>query len=316
MLMSLFDSFAEFRRWFHIPNDSDHLDNIKLYPTPLETPADAQGTHTLLDHYIKIGQKGLPDIDEKRLGAMSIVDASGEYLGRLINESWNHRTIELPLTDIEAIWASRHGMQGVGSIEAFGKANYDTYRHQFEHLSEIDYFNYCLRGGFRNGGDKFRIKHWAPTMTWMNSGGSHRLSTAYYIARKEGYQAKVEGLISEFSINHDWLDQVNQTYRSYIFTCADAASTCALYEVFKVNRQDHSAIIQVHQLETLAPQEQYWPRQVFILLLNRKTRHSRATLKWIEHHRCKANVQDFHEITQAYRAIEQHSQSVIERYPG
>lgn len=313
MFQEFTNRLAEVRAVLNIRNISDYLAEVRLSETVLASSGTASGSYTLFDDYAPYQvEKMLPPLDARLLGQMSPHDASEAFTRRLVIAS--RQIIQVPIQEIQAIYASKSDTNRYASLDDFGKAIYEIYANDYIHWSTRAYFDHCLEAGLGEGGIDFQLKHWAPVLQWANSGGSHRFATARYIAMRENYPTFIDGSLTTYAFNHQWLDEVNQSYHSYLLTTT-GHSTSALYDAFKFNEQDHSTIIYLSPpsgLRMLTHQASSNIHQ--ILLLNRNIKWPRAIRQWLERQQKEGYLQDFHQLIQEYKAIEAKSMAYIAPY--
>ncbi len=310
MLSELLEILSDIRLALNVQNEGDYLTDVSLVITTWYDEMNCSGTHTIFDQYIP---RSFNEIDDEfnadTLSHLSISQATIEFMKRFIVS--DVQLINVPIHLVKAISASRHGLKNYKNIEEFGGKNYQNYIDDFNRFSTKEYFNYCLEGGLSEGGERFYLKYWAPSLTWSNNGGSHRFSTAYYLAKNNNYLVDIKGSLTSYCLNHDWFDEVNEIYESYLISTQGLDSVHALYQAFNVNKQEHSTIIEVFS-------NNYWCQEnenrIFILLLKRSIKVPSGIIKWIEINIKNNLIIDFYEFIQELKDVELKSMMSVSSY--
>jgi len=197
-------------RWKH-PNNYQHYLDLDISATELEFTKSASGFGHRLTEVVR--RFANVDHSTPALSMEEVVDA--KFISDMFSIS--ERKIQLKLTDIETMSGSKSDLWTFDSLYEFGKCNYNRHRHRdFKRYTESEYFQFCFDGGLSESGSNFRITDWDRQLCVMNNGGSHRLSTAYYIARRDNIDIDIDGHVRIYKINKSAWESLNQDHHVFL----------------------------------------------------------------------------------------------------
>lgn len=288
------------------PNLLENLRNFSPNTPAINYGSNSNGTLTVFDETARMSwRRATKHFKVEDIGKVSVSEASSVFARQLVQQE--NVSILAPLSSVAAVSASKSDLNKHPSLHAFGKLSYDMHREEYKNLSEQEYFEYCINGGLKEGHTDFDIKLWAPSLRWCNSGGSHRFSTAYYIGVEQDYNYNIKGKLTIYSLNYDWLEQLNQEYKTFIMDVDNTADMLVLYDAFKINGYDSSSTF-------INLGSSPWERNectTILLILNKKQQLPRIVRQWIQSHLQTGRIMPFSKITSNLKAVELNARQTI-----
>lgn len=286
----LSNKIKNIRQTLGIVTDHDLVEGITTIETIFEGTKTAHGKEHLYDFGCRLAERDQPPaLDPMMLLRLGSAYASGEYFRRLFMKE-SQETI-IPLASLTGVAASKSKLSHYSSLYNFGRACYRDQRTSYLSMSEDAYFEYCLDGGYGEGGAHFYERSWCPGLIWSNSGGSHRFATACYMDEKDQRHATVSGIIKQYRLNYEWLDHVSKYFDTYLLTTDGYKSDSNLHKLFQYGELKQSAVF-IHFSNTyfrLTPQKQHAvgneyspPAMTQLILIRRNIKLPGACKKWLQ----------------------------------
>lgn len=309
MLNRLSEALSSFREVLHIENEFDYLTRVNLIPTVIRSERRCTGIETILDPYKRSPYVEKSDIFDKNEFLKGTPHEQQQVFSNnlIISKLQN---INIPLTEAEAVSASKSNIHLMKSLHDFGKSSFNNHFSDWKR-SRDEYFNYCFDAGIGEGKTDFTISHWEPVLTWSNSGGSHRFACAHYLAKTYGYKASIPGTLTSYCLNHDWLELMNRDFDMFILTCDGYESAYALRKAFAVSQRTNPTIFEICTLNINIHNDKYNRVETFILILNKSENYSHRIRNWILDN---DQLIDLYEISQRFKRKEQESIKNMKQY--
>lgn len=218
------------------------------------------------------------DVLPEDIGQLSVSDASSLFFrNATLRESVN-RTISI--LDVENIAASKSDLWKYDSIADFGEKMYTINRRDPYHaqMSEDQYFAHCL-SGLKSGGNRFSINCWSPSLEWNNSDGSHRFSTACYMANCQDRTHAFEATITIKRLNRVWISALLKNYDMYFFQTSQDVD---LFKLFDIHDSKHTYVARTPPMGILSSNWLDDPRfRTILLLLHKAEKLSYLARHWV-----------------------------------
>lgn len=212
------------------------------------------------------------------IGQLSVSDASSLFFRNATLRESIDRTINI--LDVESIAASKSDLWKYDSIADFGEKMYFINRRYCYHaqMDEDQYFAHCL-GGLKSGGNRFSINCWSPSLKWNNSDGSHRFSTAYFMAKRQDRTHEVEAKITINRLNRVWIAALLKNYDMYIFQTSQDVD---LFKLFDIHESRHTYVARPSPMGILSSYEVDDPLfRTILLLLHKAEKLSYLARHWV-----------------------------------
>ncbi len=274
-----FDRFLNELQKYIEPTGYDSVLAIKPNRIRFDGDRSAAGLATIFDgllHQFRVSSASSSD--------NSLWSSSGDFKNSLKACLFKKNTfrVRIDISQLQSISASKSSLSRFGTLSEFGERNYKISREQegSRTLTEEEYFDKCIADGFDHNRAQFWFSLFAPSLKWVNSDGSHRVSTAHYMAKQNGFKAILEGDISLFSLNRTWLSSLNQKYQAYIFE-VPVYTGIELSKVFR-NDQGHVHATITNMERGLGDLTSAHPKmEVVLLLLHRDQKLLRVGRRWL-----------------------------------
>lgn len=207
-------------------------------PPVLCAKSNAGGTETWLDCGVSYLNEPVTLGCIGDIGRMSVSKATEVFLSNLITRKQQSRVVSI--NDINAISCSKLDFERFDTVYDMGEYNYKWYREKKSELNEEDYYRFCLKEGFQEQ-NTFIEKLWTGELRWVNSDGSHRMSTAMYLAFKEGREYTINAEITQFDINKMFIEDLIDSFDCYLMR-ADSDVVIALHSAFNSRESGHTFV--------------------------------------------------------------------------
>lgn len=315
MIKNLINSFVSFQQFFSENiTVTNNLSDIVIFKANIQNEVNCKGAHTLLDHCcinsISI-EKLLIETAEDNPRMTTV--ANNFYKQLVVSKK---HQCAFPINELQAISCSRHHFEHYKTIREFGENSYRLHINDFKHLTIADYYHHCFIEGLKSGSsNEYSINHWSPALKWLNSGGSHRFSTACYLARREAYTTILTGEITCYRLNHTLLEQMSMNYHCYFLSC-DMDSYYLLRSAFEINKKNNADLIElVMPLDgSSSTSQETYEHQNCLLLVNKKNTLPISIIRWLKTGLTSGKLQDFYQIAKEYKKIEEQSIKKIRPY--
>lgn len=286
----LSNKIKNIRQTLGIVTDHDLVEGITTIETIFEGTKTAHGKEHLYDFGCRLAERDQPPaLDPMMLLRLGSAYASEEYFRRLFMKE-SQETI-IPLASLTGVAASKSKLSHYSSLYNFGRACYRDQRTSYQSMSEDAYFEYCLDGGYGEGGPHFYERSWCPGLIWSNSGGSHRFATACYMDEKDQRHTTVKGIITKYSFNYEWLDYVSKYFDTYLLTTDGYKSDSNLHKLFQYGELEQSAAFiqfphtyyrSTARKQHVVVNEYLPPAMTQLLLVRRNINLSGACRTWLQ----------------------------------
>lgn len=309
--------FEDILFWFdEINNKKLFEDTLKLVPRTSEITSkiNSSGTYTLFDEAARHSCifEGERKSDSRKSSVEKIGQSTISQAINLFSENFikveKNIAINVPITRVEAVSASKSDLYKYSSLYDFGEHIYNVFKEDLKYLSEREYFKYCIDGGLSEGHIDFDIKLWSPRLRWNNSDGSHRFSTAHYIAVRDKIYFSIKGKLDIFKINYDWLEKLEHYYTPYIIDVQYPIGYSTLLNLFDF-KCDYSSSTIIDLKHSYSNSN---TNTTVLLLINNNHELSRIAKRWLKQYIQAGKVLHFSEVVNDLKNVEQQAKKDID----
>ena len=254
---------------------------------------NAQGIESVFDRCLWPPDNSGNDIEPSMLSKLTDHDAGRYFYDNCFSIDKHNSNIEL--SDVNFINASKTDLKLFDDLFSFGERNYNLFRKGIN-KSEKEYFEYCIKAGLKEGYQRFEFQSWSEKpLIWINSGGSHRFSAAYFMAKKWVWAYEINAGIGYHSIS-DWIDKLLNYFNGYILSIGrnDFFEFRKCFDIYG----DHATYI---GLKNVSGDPESVP---VLLLLDKKKPLKRGVQYWIDSNIWKGNILVFKWIVEQFKEQE------------
>ncbi len=226
------------------------------------------------------------------------------------------RKIRFDIGSLDAISASKSPLSEYKTLFDFGQEMYGICRDSGDNakLCEEEYFNLCMDGLDEDDAD-FWYTPWAPCLKWINSDGSHRVSTAHSMAVSGLCSATIEGEVKIFHLNREWLSKLFSQFDVYLFT-SEMYSCLALRDAFQTHENGHLYARLSDSPRGLGALDSEHPdEETGLLLISRNDKIPYLAHRWLEDNIYGKGF-EFSDFVQALYRVEDEALKEISSYLG